>query len=437
MTKIVLADAIVFVVLLTTIVCTRHVVAWQPVSSRVGSSFGSLTLWRNQNNNRAIITTAATPLKICCEKVNTCLAATVGATGAEVETAAALPQSTQFPEAIASTPLPEHSFAGMVEAGMKELYGQDGRADDIERVLQSWRLVEADYVHKEYHGPTILDSDDNPAEASACHQLCHSYVPGLTVREFWDTKDFVWCQELQSKYKAIRNEFLKVTDNMEALQRKGNNIWAGALTDDAGSYGKGWRTLVLMNRGQWDPVNTNLFPVTAKAVRDSGCPAVEVFFASMKGGSKIEPHTDFTNFVLTSHLGVKIPASGENKCRLTVGDTTNQWLDGDVMLFDTSIQHDAINESDETRYILMLRVWHPDLSEKEKGALQFIYDCLEYPDLASRNDPAARQRAEEQVAQAKAFPLLKKGAGLKDGFGASGQGASKKVKSKKKKKKKK
>jgi len=41
--------------------------------------------------------------------------------------------------------------------------------------------------------------------------------------------------------------------------------------------GEGWKTLVLMNRGMWDQTNCKLFPRTARCVRDSGIPAVEVF----------------------------------------------------------------------------------------------------------------------------------------------------------------
>lgn len=251
-----------------------------------------------------------------------------------------------------------------------------------------------------------IDSTLDPA-SSKCHQLCHSYVPGLTAKEFWNDKDYAWCDKLKSKYKAIRDEFSTVTADMDALQAAGNNIWAGALSEDAGSYGEGWKTLVLMNRGIWDPVNVNLFPVTAKAVYDAGVPAVEVFFASMQPHTDIKPHSDFTNFVLTSHLAIDIPSNGENKCRLSVGDTVKQWINGEVMLFDTSILHDAINESDQMRYILMLRVWHPELSETERQALQFTYNALEFPDLVS-TDPEMRFQAERIVEAALAFPEIKK-----------------------------
>jgi aspartyl/asparaginyl beta-hydroxylase (cupin superfamily) len=277
--------------------------------------------------------------------------------------------------------------------------------------------------------------DLDPAESN-CHQQCHSYVPGLTAKEWWDTtqdkEQDAWASYLSKQYKALKKEFTQVTADMEQLTVEGNNIWAGALTEDASSYGVGWKTLVLMNRGRWDPVNVNLFPVTAKAVRDSGIPAMEVFFASMQPQTSIQMHTDFTNFVLTSHLALDIPYSGENKCRLTVGDTTREWINGQVNLFDTSILHDAANDSDQTRYILMFRVWHPDLTQTERDALQFTYDCLELPGLVS-SDAGERLEAEEELKIQRAFPEIKKGSSTVQGFGGGGGGAAKRPKRKPKK----
>ncbi len=161
-----------------------------------------------------------------------------------------------------------------------------------------------------------------------------------------------------------------------------------------------------MDRGVWDQTNVALFPKTSKIVKDSGVPVVELFFASMEPDSKINMHSDFTNFVLTSHLAIDIPYSGSNKCRLTVGDETREWINGKVSLFDTSIMHDAVNEADKTRYILMMRVWHPDLTESDRKALQYLYDCLEIPDLASP-DPGSRFMAEQRANLMHEFPQVK------------------------------
>lgn len=321
--------------------------------------------------------------------------------------------ATALPEV---APLPPHTLAGQVERGLLHKFGGE---EAIQRVLQSWRFLQVNYEHHEYFG-VHADPDQ-----SLCHQQCHSYVPGLTVQEFWENSAFDWTEKLAAKYSAIRQEFRDVTADMARLQQEGNNIWAGALTDDASSYGLGWKTLVLMDRGRWDPVNVNLFPVTAQAVHDAGVPAVEVFFASLQPNSNIKPHSDFTNFVLTSHLGLDIPYSGENKCRLRIGDTTRQWINGEVMVFDTSLMHDAVNESDQTRYILMMRIWHPDLTPVERDALQFIYDCLDFPDLLS-TDASRRRTAEEQVELSRIFPEIQRGIGRHKGFGGGGKKKTKK-----------
>jgi len=163
--------------------------------------------------------------------------------------------STEAPQLPETQPLPPHTFAGMVEQGMIEKFGGE---QDIQRILTSWRLLEKDYVHKEYVGPSDVSPDK-----SSCHQLCHSYVPGLPIQEFWDVNEDPkinkWTVKLQKKYKEIVEEFKQVAiADPDKLQKNGNNIWAGALTEDASSYGLGWKTLVLCDRGVWDPVRPSL-----------------------------------------------------------------------------------------------------------------------------------------------------------------------------------
>lgn len=329
-------------------------------------------------------------------------------------------------------PLSPLTFAGQVEAALITKFGGPG---SIQRVLDSWRWAEMDYTHKQFMGP-MQDPPALDPKSSHCHQLAPSYVADLTCRQFWDESQFDWAKKLADSYDDIKEEFVRATSDMDGLVKKGNNIWAGALTDDAAGYGEGWKTLVLINRGMWDPVNARLFPRTAKAVHESGVPAAEVFFASMQPGSDIKLHSDFTNFVLTSHLALVIPENGNSKCRLTIGDETRQWLEGGIMVFDTSVMHSAINESEEVRYILMFRIWHPDLTDVERDAIQFVYDRLEMPELLSE-DAGTRWMAEERVKMARTFPDIGNEAKSKDGksdFALQGRG-KKGGKSKKNKKK--
>ncbi|KAH8071846.1 hypothetical protein JL720_11348 [Aureococcus anophagefferens] len=71
---------------------------------------------------------------------------------------------------------------------------------------------------------------------------------------------------------------------------------------------------------------------------------------------------------------------------------------GDLSLM--LIFHDAVNDSDEYRYILMLRVWHPELTDTERAALQFLFDVLDVPDLVSAAEAelaGLRTRPEERA----------------------------------------
>lgn len=96
-----------------------------------------------------------------------------------------------------------------------------------------------DYEHREFVGnqqsPPIPNDD---AKTSNCYQHAPSYVPGLKAVTWWDNVDELkWAKSLSKSYPAIREEFLSVMNNPSKLESKGNNIWAGALTEDASSYG--------------------------------------------------------------------------------------------------------------------------------------------------------------------------------------------------------
>jgi aspartate beta-hydroxylase len=94
--------------------------------------------------------------------------------------------------------------------------------------------------------------------------------------------------------------------------------------------------------------------------------------------SGVAPHSDGRNFILTAHLGLKIPTG----CWIKVGeddDTRNfvsqrGWEEGKIILLDTSFEHSTGNPTTEDRHVLIIDFWHPELSEAEKAALSFIYD---------------------------------------------------------------
>ena len=229
-------------------------------------------------------------------------------------------------------------------------------------------------------------------------QQANSYIESLTAMPWHDAKKHKWASKLEQKWKIVADELKKSLQD-DALSQKGNNVWGG-LSSDIVEYGSGWKTLPLCDRTVWDPTNSALFPKTCALLTKSKVPLIEAFFAKMSPKSDIKPHSDMCNFVLTCHLGVDVP---EGKCDLTVGDETVEWRNGKVMLFDTSILHKAENRAETTRYILMLRVYHPELSTVERSAMQLVFDCLDEPDLVADQEALSeydqRRRALEAASR--------------------------------------
>lgn len=55
----------------------------------------------------------------------------------------------------------------------------------------------------------------------------------------------------------------------------------------------------------------------------------------------------------------------ENKAWIKVGNETQYWKRGGVMVFDTSIFHSTYNHAETSRYVLLMRLWHPSLTPSE------------------------------------------------------------------------
>ena len=82
----------------------------------------------------------------------------------------------------------------------------------------------------------------------------------------------------------------------------------------------------------------------------------------LKPRTRIPPHTGETNVRLIAHVPLIVP----EKCGFRVGNTTREWVPGQAFVFDDSIEHEAWNESDKPRAVLIFDIWNPMLSEEER-----------------------------------------------------------------------
>lgn len=53
-------------------------------------------------------------------------------------------------------------------------------------------------------------------------------------------------------------------------------------------------------------------------------------------------------------------------------DGFRSWKEGDFIIFDDSFEHEVWHNGTSTRLVLIVDVWHPELTEEEKRTMAAI-----------------------------------------------------------------
>lgn len=197
------------------------------------------------------------------------------------------------------------------------------------------------------------------------HEPSEEHIEGLTAKPLWETSEFSWAQALEEKSHIIQTEF-------EAKIKRESNLFMGDSSLQNSVMGGGWSAIRLQRLGVWNIENCKEFPKTFKLLKELDIPiAVRgVCFARQAPGSGVKPHSDGRNFILTSHLGIKIP----DGCWIEVAKERRSWEEQRLLTIDTSFVHSTENPTVGDRYVLIIDFWHPELTEAERAGLEFIYD---------------------------------------------------------------
>ena len=86
----------------------------------------------------------------------------------------------------------------------------------------------------------------------------------------------------------------------------------------------------------------------------------------------MHPHTGPTNCRLRAHLGLSVDKGDEARMRLRVADKTLRWREGEIFVFDDSFEHEVRHDGERERLVLIVDLWHPDLSEEQRRTLSPI-----------------------------------------------------------------
>ena len=197
--------------------------------------------------------------------------------------------------------------------------------------------------------------------------------PYLRNYEFFDREPFDWLAAVEAATASIREE-----------------LWGVLSTDEAGiepyiAFGDGlplrqwkdlnhsrrWSAYFLWNQGKREDAHLKRCPRTAAVL--AKVPQVDIpgrgptaFFSILEAHTRIPPHTGVTNTRVTVHVPLIVPPG----CGFRVGGETREWQVGTGWVFDDTIEHEAWNESDEPRAILIFDVWNPELTLLERDLVR-------------------------------------------------------------------
>jgi aspartyl/asparaginyl beta-hydroxylase (cupin superfamily) len=86
-------------------------------------------------------------------------------------------------------------------------------------------------------------------------------------------------------------------------------------------------------------------------------------FSALDARTHIPAHTGSTNVRLLAHLPLILPGPA----RFRVGNEERAWKMGEAWVFDDTIEHEAWNDADDLRVILIVDVWNPLLEPEERA----------------------------------------------------------------------
>jgi aspartate beta-hydroxylase len=200
-------------------------------------------------------------------------------------------------------------------------------------------------------------------------QPTFSHFPRLPAIQFFERESFPWLSRIEQATDDIRTELL-------ALLKGAREEFSPYLTHASDeplnqwkelNQSRRWSALFLFKDGERYEANIARCPKTVAALE--AAPVVAIphrgptsLFSLLEPKTRIPPHTGTTNIRLTVHVPLIVPPN----CGFRVGTQVREWHPGTALVFDDTIEHEAWNDSDEDRVILIFDIWNPLLTPAEQ-----------------------------------------------------------------------
>jgi aspartyl/asparaginyl beta-hydroxylase (cupin superfamily) len=211
------------------------------------------------------------------------------------------------------------------------------------------------------------------------HEPTLFFYPRLTLAYFFDRQLFPFLDAVEAATDEIRAEFLKVHEEDRGFspylvfdERRPVNQFRELNNSTR------WNAFHLLQHGETVEANAARCPRTMQLLATAPQPklpgrAPNAMFSLLAPRTHIPAHSGVNNTRLVVHVPLIIP----NGCTFRVGGDVRPWKVGEAWVFDDTIEHEARNDSDELRVILMFDIWRPDLDEDERRLLAQLSDAMD------------------------------------------------------------
>jgi aspartyl/asparaginyl beta-hydroxylase (cupin superfamily) len=208
------------------------------------------------------------------------------------------------------------------------------------------------------------------------------FYPGLPSTEFYPREDFPWLDDIEAATPSILAELRAVMSDDALAARFGPYVDypPGLPLDQWAELNQSprWSAFFLFRDGEPVRGNADRCPATMTALARSPQPRVirrspSAMFSVLQPKTRIPPHTGVSNTRLVVHLPLILPGD----CRFRVGNETRAWRMGEAWVFDDTIEHEAWNDSDRPRTLLIFDIWSPFLSPAERDLIARVTDAAD------------------------------------------------------------
>jgi beta-hydroxylase len=164
----------------------------------------------------------------------------------------------------------------------------------------------------------------------------------------YDNAVFPWAAEIEREWPAIRRELDRILLRQDALPGF-HEISTDVSTI---SQDRGWKTFLLCGYGFRSERAIHQCPETWRIVQK--IPGLTtVMFSILEPGKHLPPHRGPYNGVLRLHLGLIVPEPRQQTA-IRVGAEVCHWQEGRALIFDDAYEHEAWNNTAQTRVVLFV-----------------------------------------------------------------------------------